>query len=317
MNISVVIPVLNEEKTVERVLTSFSNQSLLPSEVIIVDGGSRDETLQVIKQFKKDTTLDIKVIVEKGANRSIARNLGIEAAQHDIIAVTDAGSFAKKDWLEKLTKPFAEKTVDSVAGFYDIEVSNAWQDAMADFTSVRSSNFDPESFLPSSRSFAFKKSLWKEVGGYPEELDTCEDLVFAQRMKKNAKGWKVAKEAQVIWLQPTSLSQLQDKIFHYALGDLAAQYDRHVKKIYSACWRVGILLVVALPLVYAVNSRVRMFGIGLFALYIIGSIGKHRHLLSHPLALLFIPLLQITVDATLVQALLFHRMSGKRKKTTL
>lgn len=311
----VVIPILNEAKSIDSLIEGLVNQTLSPTEVILVDGGSKDGTIEKLKNWQeKKLPFDLNLIEEKGANRSVARNIGIKHAKTEIIALTDAGCVPKKDWLEKLIKPFDEdEKTEVVAGFYDPDPKNWWEDMLADYTSTRSWNFNPENFLPSSRSLAITKEIWKKVDGYPEELNTCEDLIFAERLRKKAKHWKVVKDAQVIWNQPKTLGELSHKIHGYALGDLEAKYERHVSKIYAAMWRLIVLICVAVPAAFLGQPIMRMLGLGLFALYIVGSIAKHPRMLKYPLAFLALPVLQLTVDAALVQALMYHKMSAKYK----
>lgn len=315
MNISVVVPVLNEEKSIDRLIRSMQKQTVSPTEVIIVDGGSVDQTVEKIQVWqKKKLRFHLELIEKQGANRSAARNIGIQLAKSKVVALTDAGCEAKGDWLELLTQPFIhDKETQVVAGFYDPAPRNWFEDILADYTAVRDWNFDEHVFLPSSRSLALKKDIWQEVGGYPEDLDTCEDLVFAEKLKRKTKHWKVVKEAQVIWLQPTTLGQLSHKVFGYASGDLKANFVSHVKKIYAAFWRVCVLLCVAFPCALFPQTPVRIFGLAFFALYILGSWAKHFRMLRYPMAFLMIPIVQIVVDTALVQALLFSKISKSYK----
>lgn len=315
MNVTVVIPILNEEKSIDALIEALTKQLLLPVEVIIVDGGSKDKTIEKIKNWQdKKIPFSLSLMERGGANRSLARNIGIKQADTEIIALTDAGCAPKKDWLEKLIEPFKNnKQMEVVAGFYDPAPKNWWEDILADYTCVREWNFNPETFLPSSRSIAFTKKIWEQVGGYPEELDTCEDLVFAEKLKKQTKHWRVVKEAQVVWDQPKSLTELSHKIYGYALGDLDAQYERHVKKIYSAVWRIVVLLFVMIPAIFIGRQYIRLFG-GLFlSLYILASIAKHARMLRYLPALFVLPIFQLTVDIALIQALIFHKMSARYK----
>jgi 8-oxo-dGTP pyrophosphatase MutT (NUDIX family) len=201
-----------------------------------------------------------------------------------------------------------------VAGFYDPSPKNWFEDTLAEFTCIRDWNFDHNTFLPSSRSLALKKEIWEEVGKYPEELDTCEDLVFADRLKKHAQHWKVVKDAQVVWDQPKNLQQLADKIFSYASGDLDAKYERHVAKIHKAKWRIIVLLGFAFPILYSSFWPLRVIGIAFFLLYMMGTITKHLRMLKYPQNVVILPLIQLVVDAALVQALVFHTIGARYKK---
>lgn len=313
MNVTVVVPILNEEHTIEKLLDALVKQTLSPTEVILVDGGSTDKTIRKIKDWqKKEYEFELFIVESQGANIAKARNIGIEKAQTEIVALTDAGCVPKEDWLKKIVQPFIRfPEAEVVAGFYDPKPANWFEDVIADYTCVRERDFNPETFLPSSRSIAFKKEIWKKVEGYPEELNTCEDLIFAERLKRKAKHWKVVKEAQVIWNQPKSLGELSNKIFSYATGDLQANYERHVKKIHSAKWRILTLLFLALPCLFVPNIFIRLFGIGIVLLYILGSLGKRRQMLKYPLAWPTIPILQFSVDLALTQALVFHALSSR------
>lgn len=314
-SLSVIVPVLNEEKSIDALLTGLTKQTLPPNEVIIVDGGSADQTWQILKKWQGDKlAFDLVLIEKKNANRSVSRNLGIKRASSDVVALTDAGCVPKPDWLELLTEPFVtDRNTQVVAGFYDPAPKSWWEDVLAQYTSVRDWNFHESIFLPSSRSIAFTKQIWEAVGKYPEELDTCEDLVFATHLKENATGWRVVKEAQVIWQQPKTLSELSHKIYQYALGDLEARYERHVRKIHSALWRAIVLLGFAVPSALVGQSVLRMVGVVLLVMYLLGSIGKQVRMLKYPWVVVVLPLLQLTVDSALIQAFIYHTLSSKYK----
>lgn len=309
---SVIVPILNEEKSIEKLLIGLQKQTVQPNEVVLIDGGSTDDTLSLIKVFAKKYDIEIKVISTKKSNRSQARNIGAREAEYDILVFTDAGCVPKEDWLQKITEPFQKNDkTEVVAGFYDPQPENTWQDIIANVTSTRTWNFNPATFLPSSRSLAISRDIWKKVGGYPEELDTCEDLVYAEKLKRQATVWIVVQDAQVIWKQESTLDAVRDKIFNYALGDLQAGYERHVSKIYSAVWRMIALLGLAVPLIFATELWMKSIGLAFFALYILGTWVKHRRSLRNPLALIYSVIIQLNVDMALIQALLFFKMNRK------
>ncbi|MFC1625000.1 glycosyltransferase, partial [Patescibacteria group bacterium] len=87
MNCSVCITVLNEENTISALLDSLTSQTIKPCEIIIVDGGSVDRTLKIIKDFQNKHSL-IKLFKKK-CSRAKGRNLSIEITKNDIIVMTD------------------------------------------------------------------------------------------------------------------------------------------------------------------------------------------------------------------------------------
>lgn len=312
--ITVILTTYNEARTIEALLRSLLQQTLPPSQIVIVDAGSSDQTVEIIERLKKEQQLPIRVMVKRGVNRSRGRNLAIEEAEHDIIAVTDAGCVPQKDWVEKLTAAFFDdRQADVVAGWYSISTKNDWQRVISVFTATQAWQFNTETFLPSSRSVAFTKTIWQQVEGYPEHLAYCEDLIFAEKLKKAAQHWVVEPEAKVRWSYPKTVRELQDRVFHYALGDLQAKYERHVKKIHAAIWRMGILLFFALPGLFLGIRQLLILPVGLLVLYVFGSLWKHRRVITRPQSLFYIVLLQLVVDLSLVHAWIFYRLTRLSK----
>jgi hypothetical protein len=191
--ISLIATVLNEGDHLHRLMRSIVAQTQAPDEIIIVDGGSRDHTVALLQEYAR--TLPLRVIVEAGANISRGRNVAIAAAQGDIIAVTDAGVVLAPDWLAQITRPLVEDAaLVWVGGFFDAEATTPFELAMSATVLPLVDEIHPATFLPSSRSVAFRKTAWSAVGGYPEWLDYCEDLVFDFGMRELvASGqWSVA-----------------------------------------------------------------------------------------------------------------------------
>jgi glycosyltransferase involved in cell wall biosynthesis len=91
-SVSTIIPCYRCSQTIDRAIDSVAKQTLLPAEVIIVDDGSDDSTLELLLQFQRDYGKDwIKVIaLEDNRGVSIARNTAWNMASHDYIAFLDA-----------------------------------------------------------------------------------------------------------------------------------------------------------------------------------------------------------------------------------
>ncbi|KAF3890652.1 MULTISPECIES: glycosyltransferase family 2 protein [Nostocales] len=91
-SVSTIIPCYRCSKTIYRAVDSVAKQTLLPAEVILVDDGSGDETLQVLWQLQRDYGKDwIKIIaLKENSGAAVARNTGWNAASHKYIAFLDA-----------------------------------------------------------------------------------------------------------------------------------------------------------------------------------------------------------------------------------
>jgi glycosyltransferase involved in cell wall biosynthesis len=217
MNISVCITVLNEETSVGVLLNSLVNQSKHPTELIIVDGGSSDNTVGIIQGFRKRKKY-IKLI-RKQCARAEGRNIGVRSAKSSVIAITDAGCVANRFWLERLSRPFTDKSVDIVAGFYKMKASNPLQVTMASFLGVLPKRFD-NNFLPSTRSIAFRKKAWLKIKGFPEEsVNSAEDTYFNCRSLKLGLRYTRVKGAVVEWGMPKNIVEFFNKIRSYAMWD--------------------------------------------------------------------------------------------------
>jgi glycosyltransferase involved in cell wall biosynthesis len=180
--ISLIATVLNEGESIHRLMRSLVAQTRPPDELVIVDGGSHDDTVAIIQSYAD--RLPLRVLVERGCNISAGRNRAIAAASGDIIAAADAGVVLAPDWLEKLTAPLLDNpSVSFSGGFFHAEAHTPFELAMGATVLPLVDEINPATFLPSSRSVAFRKSAWEAVGGYPEWLDYCEDLIFDLRLK--------------------------------------------------------------------------------------------------------------------------------------
>lgn len=234
MNVSVITTVFNEADSIGRLLSSLAAQSRLPDEIVICDGGSRDDTVAQIRAWASTSKVPVKVIVEDGANISRGRNVAIAAATGPLIAATDAGVRLEQRWLEHLIAPWeATKPGDdtvAVAGFFLPDVEGSFQTAMAATVLPLQEDIDPNRFLPSSRSVAFTKEAWAAVGGYPEWLDYCEDLIFdfaINDLRPNQSTAFVWSPKAVVYFKPRStLRSFWTQYFRYARGDGKADLFR-------------------------------------------------------------------------------------------
>lgn len=104
ISISVVIPLYNKAKYIERALQSVVNQTMQPSEIIIVDDGSTDDSVGRVQAFiKSNPTVAIQLNQQVNQGPSVARNHGVDLAQSQWVALLDADDF----WLEGHLAQFA------------------------------------------------------------------------------------------------------------------------------------------------------------------------------------------------------------------
>jgi glycosyltransferase involved in cell wall biosynthesis len=252
--ISVIATVLNEGDNIRRLMDSLVAQSCQPDDVVIVDGGSRDNTVDVLREYEE--RLPLRVILAPGSNISAGRNKAIAAARNDIIAVTDAGVALENDWLKRITHPLLEdEAVEVVAGFFRADPHTLFEAAMSATVLPLADEIDPDTFLPSSRSIAFRKSAWAAVGGYPEWLDYCEDLMFDLRLKMISAP-QVFEPRAVVYFRPRgSLRSFYRQYFLYARGDGKADLWRRRHAIRYATYLLAAPLLLWMGLRGKENMR--------------------------------------------------------------
>lgn len=216
--VSLIFTLLNEGDAVRPLLDSLLAQTRLPDEVVVVDGGSTDHTVAVLREYAE--RLPLHILVAPGANISRGRNLAIAHATHDLIAVTDAGVRLEPDWLERLLAPFHTATPpDFVSGFFLPDAHGLWEHALAMTTLPAREEMGRGRFLASSRSVAFTRAAWARVGGYPEWMTWSEDVLFDLALLQRGVRLVYQPEA-VAWFRPRpSLRAFVRQYRNYAYGD--------------------------------------------------------------------------------------------------
>ncbi len=220
-SVTVIATVKNEASSIGTLLDSLSRQTEQPDEIIIVDGGSTDNTVDTIRAHPLSQAGLVRTLVKEGANISQGRNAAIAAARGEIIASTDAGVRLSPVWLAELAKPFREQNPppDVVSGFFFLDPHTVFETAMGATVLPAVTEIVPEHFNPSSRSVAFRKSAWERVGGYPEWLDYCEDLIFDFKLRKEGFRFAFAPQAIAYFRPRPNLAAFFRQYYRYARGD--------------------------------------------------------------------------------------------------
>jgi glycosyltransferase involved in cell wall biosynthesis len=217
--VSLVVTVKNERRSIERFLASVLSQSRVPEEIVVVDGGSDDGTLELLRE-QGGQVAQLIVVEAPGSNIAAGRNIGIGRAESAIVAVTDAGTELDAAWLERLLAPFeSDEGLAASSGFYRAGGRTWFERTLSTIITPQLEEVDPHRFLPSSRSAAYRRRWWGRVGGYPEWLDHCEDLVFNVALREAGARFAFVPDAVVSWTARSSLRGFFRQYFNYARGD--------------------------------------------------------------------------------------------------
>lgn len=310
MRFSLITTVKNEQETINDFLESLSAQSKTPDEIVIVDGMSSDQTLQKIKSFKK---LNIKIIEEK-SNIAKGRNIAIRNTANDFIVVTDVGCTLKVDWFEKITSFGREN--DVVVGNYKPIIQSIFDACQYSIMGLFKSNKKDEDFVISSRSLAFRKRVWEELGGYPEWLNYSEDMYFHNQIKRANYRVKYAKEAFVEWRQRKTLKQIFKQFFLYMEGDGMAKMHTTRHLIRFLTYFTAVLLVI----LGLGNPLYLLLIVGGFLLYLSVPYSNFIRLKKYSLftsALFIIPFLLIYSDVAKMAGYVSGVLKGTKERNLL
>ena len=125
MKVSIIVPIYKTEKYLKRTLDSLTNQTLDEVEIICVNDGSPDNSLQILKEYKeKYADKNIVIIDKKNEGVWKARIDGIKVATGEYIAFTDSDDYVEPDFVEKLYNNAKENSADiAICGFKRIDDS--------------------------------------------------------------------------------------------------------------------------------------------------------------------------------------------------
>ncbi|MEH0825332.1 MULTISPECIES: glycosyltransferase [unclassified Micromonospora] len=210
--------VLNEASSLPSFLAQLGRQSVLPDEIVIVDGGSDDGTLDLLESWVPPSGVTLNVFTRPGANISQGRNAAIAAAANEAILVTDGGTLLTDRWVELLWQAL-NGGADVAAGFFEPHGETRFQTVLAHVITPKLSEIRPATFLPSSRSVGFWRHRWREAGGYPEWLDYCEDLVLDLELKRLGAKFVFVPDAVAAWDARADLRSFAKQYYRYARGD--------------------------------------------------------------------------------------------------
>jgi glycosyltransferase involved in cell wall biosynthesis len=204
IRVSVIIPTLNEEKMIGKCLESLaeSRYPLDCFEVILVDNGSTDHTLEITQSFS--ARLRLTILQRPGVNISALRNLGAAAAKGEVLAFLDADCSIPANWIENATLHLASENAGVIGGDYEIPKNSSWVARV--WFEVGSATKDGEvTFVPSG-NMLMKSSTFRQIGGFNETIKTSEDCELCFRAREAGFPVRLIREIAVThWTTPQTL----------------------------------------------------------------------------------------------------------------
>lgn len=179
---SVIVPTLNEETRIGRLLRSLQNQTFKNFEVVVVDGGSVDNTAEIAEKFSA------KVYVRENCKEFPSRNLAAEYANGDILLFLSADVFLPEDILEHLTKEFAaHKQLEGICAMGMPFNAPLWMkiEYLSFWRMLRLWINISKDYHGSTNFMAVQKAAFERIGGFTDEF--CADTIFFNRLARKEK----------------------------------------------------------------------------------------------------------------------------------
>ena len=223
--ISLVSTIFNDRSGLEKFFQAMTTQTRLPDEIVIVDAGSRDGTWELMQAEASgsDRPWKMKAIQEIRCNVARGRNLAIEASEGDLIVSTDIGCDWDPEWLAELVAPFkGDSAVELVVGSWAVrkqDLRGPW--AITEWALKGDQRLEAtEESYSSSRSIAYRKSVWEALGKYPEDLTLAADDAMFHYLIEMAEVKRVgAPLVRCYWHRHESLQGFYKEAYRYGLGD--------------------------------------------------------------------------------------------------
>lgn len=235
--VSVILPSLNEEASIVPLLEALTGQTLAPAEIVVADGGSRDRTRELVREFAARSKVPVVLVETERGLPGRNRNLAIARATREWVACIDAGTLPRADWLERLCEAARREPAARVV-FGQFE-------ALADTFFTRSAAVvyvpPPGEPVRSTASCMIHRAAWERAGPFREDLRSAEDLLFFRALDAAGVPFAHAPRALVAWeLRPTLASTFA-KFVAYARHNMRAGLGRE--------WQLGLARFYAVLLV--------------------------------------------------------------------
>lgn len=275
VRVSVVIPCRNEAPFVAGVLDAIRVQDRVVDEVIIVDGGSGDGTMEIVRQYgARYADFPLRVVTAYGANIPAVLNAGISASRSDVIIRMDSHSRPAADYVRRAVGALLETKAAVVGGVWQISAGGPGRVATAIARAVAHpmGAGDAAYRLGAPRGIerrqvdtvpfgCFRRSHWQQIGGYNEHLLVNEDYEFNYRTRQAGSEVVLDTAIRCEYFARATFAALARQYFRYGWwkGRMLRQHPRSIRlrqaipALFLPAW---LLLIVVAAMAPAVRPAV-------------------------------------------------------------
>jgi GT2 family glycosyltransferase len=222
--VSIIVPVRNEERYIERCLYSIAAQDYPRDriEVIVVDGRSGDRTPEIVARFAAESTLDVRLIDNPARKAAPAMNIGVRAASGDVIVRIDGHAALAHDYVRRAVAALDASGADCVGGVLvsegDTYAGRAIAVAMSSPFGVGGAAFRTGGAAGRVDTVAFgayRRDVFETLGPFREDIDAGEDDEFNYRLRDAGGVILLLPELQATYTVRGGLTALWRQYFAY------------------------------------------------------------------------------------------------------
>lgn len=303
--ISVIIPTYNEEENIGLCLTSLQNQTFKDFEIIIIDDGSTDKTLNIVKSFKR-----VRILKQKHGGPGRARNLGARKARGDILAFVDADMEFDPEYLARVTKDIRTGRCIGTAYGYE-EARNFKKSNWAKcFNKVRWDGYRKglKEYVVFS---AILRSKFLEVGGFDPSRGYADDSTLPSKLKAKSR----VVDAKCYHNNPASPEEIYKQFRWMGKAFISnLKRDRRVRNKFFLMLFSAVLAVVILGVLIKSFLGILIIGLSiLIALVLFETIKKVRKE-SWILGIIYYPMFLFIKYTAFIHGIFINLLTGRNEK---
>ena len=244
--ISVVVCVKNEEKRIENCLKSIQNNNV--DEIILVDGNSKDKTIEIAKKFTD------KIYISNKNSLTADRQIGIDKAKNDYIAMIDADHILRENDIDGLLNDIIKFNFDIVQSqltsydknnFFNKAEDEAWQ---------INHNYSGSRKMIGTAPAMYRKKIFDYIKFDEKITSKMDDTDFYYRLSKNKKFKYGVGDTKITQYHFPSLSSYIKKFIWYGYGD-AEFIRKYPFKIFTIIYHQLIRYVIIYPAISIVKLK--------------------------------------------------------------
>ncbi len=250
--VSVIVAAYNEETVIVRTIESLLQNEYPELEIIAVDDGSKDRTLEVLREAFSDNPR-VRILTQPNGGKSAALNNGIAHSANDILVAVDADTLFRRGTIQKLVRHFADPKVGAVSGNARVGNRKKWITRFQSIEYIYGFNLDRRALdylnaitvVPGAVG-AWRKDLVLAAGGFGHDT-LAEDADLTLAIRREGYVIRYEQDAIAYTEAPEDGGSLAKQRFRWSFGTLQAAW-KHRDALFVP--RYGTLGFIALPSIW-------------------------------------------------------------------